>query len=108
MKFAFLGYVAEPDWGAKAASEMDAMIDDYFTYDNQLLKDGHLIEGGAALQPVSTAKFLRWQNGEVVITDGPYAETKEQLGGIGVLEAEDMRQAVELMSKHPGLHYGAT
>jgi hypothetical protein len=51
---------------------------------------------------------LRWLNGAVVVTDGPFAETKEQLGGIGVLDADDMMHAVELMSKHPGLHYGST
>jgi hypothetical protein len=108
MKFAFLGYSLEQNWGAMSKSEQDAMIEDCFTYDNKLLKDGHLIDDGAALQPSRTAKTLRWQNGAVVVTDGPFAETKELLGGIGVLEARDMVHAVELLSRHPGLHYGAT
>jgi hypothetical protein len=49
---------------------------------------------------------LRWNNGKVVVSDGPYAETKEQLGGILVLEARDLNHAVELMSKHPGVKAG--
>jgi hypothetical protein len=49
---------------------------------------------------------LRWQNGKVAVTDGPYAETKEQIGGILILEAEDMHQALQLMSKHPGVKAG--
>jgi hypothetical protein len=51
---------------------------------------------------------LYWKNGKVATTDGPYAETKEQLGGILVLEARDMNQAVQLMSQHPALKYGNT
>jgi hypothetical protein len=108
MKFAFLGYGLEKNWGAMSKSELDAMFEVCFAYDNKLLREGHLIGDGTALQPSRTAKTLRWQNGAVVVTDGPYAETKEQLGGIGVLEAVDIMHAVELISKHPGLHYGAT
>jgi hypothetical protein len=108
MKFAFLGYHSESNWGAMSQSEQDAMVDDCFTYDAKLLKEGHMTDDGAALQPSRTAKILRWRNGAVVVTDGPFAETKEQLGGIGVLEANDVMHAVELLSKHPGLNYGAT
>jgi hypothetical protein len=108
MKFAFLGYHLEQNWAAMPKSEQDAMIDDCFTYDSKLLKDGHMIADGAALQPSRTAKTLRWQNGAVIVTDGPFAETKEQLGGIGLLEARDLDHAVALLSRHPGLHYGAT
>src|SRR5262245_39124448 len=73
-----------------------------------LLKEGNMLYDGAALLPSQSAKTLRWRNGKVIVTDGPYAETKEQLGGIGVLEARDLVHAVELLSKHPGLNYGAT
>src|SRR6266403_1414930 len=52
------------------------------------------------------ASTLRWKNGKVSITDGPYAETKEQLGGILVLEARDLNEAIQLMSKHPGVKGG--
>lgn len=86
--------------------QQKAVIDECFTYDNELLQKGHWLDGGQALQGVRTAKTLRWKNGNVVVTDGPFAETKEQLGGIGVLEARDMDHAVELMSKHPGVRIG--
>jgi hypothetical protein len=61
---------------------------------------------GRHCKSVRTAKTLRWKNGRVMVTDGPYAETKEQLGGLGVLEARDMTRAIELMSKHPGVRFG--
>jgi hypothetical protein len=108
MKFAMLGYHFEPNWGAMSKSDQDAMIDNCFTYDAKLVKDGHMLDDGTALQSTRTGKTLRWRNGAVVVTDGPFAETKEQLGGIGVLEADDMMQAVELLSKHPALRYGST
>src|SRR5262245_26709925 len=108
MKFAFLGYGLEQEWDAMSRSEQDSMFDDCFGYDSKLLRDGYLVDDGAALQSSRNAKTLRWHNGKVLVTDGPYAETKEQLGGIGVLEANDMAHAIELMSGHPGLHYGAT
>ena len=108
MKFAFLGYGLEKNWDGISKRQQDAMFEECFTYDTKLLKDGHLVDDGAALEPSRKAKTLRRRNGEVIVTDGPFAETKEQLGGIGILEARDMVHAIELMSKHPGLHYGAT
>lgn len=108
MKFAFLGYSLEQIWNDKSKSDQDVMLEDCFTYDKKLLKDGHMLDDGAALQPSRRAKTLRWRNGTVVVCDGPFAETKEQLGGVGLLEARDMAHAVELLSKHPGLRYGAT
>jgi hypothetical protein len=106
MKFACLGYMDEKKWSAMSGAEQDAMVEECFAYDDVLLKNGHWVEGGQALQSVRTAKTLRWKDGKVVVTDGPYAETKEQLGGTGMLEARDMEHAVELMSKHPGVRLG--
>jgi hypothetical protein len=108
MKIAFLGYGPEQFWDTSSKSEQEAMLDDCFTYDRKLLKEGLMLGDGVPLQPIGTAKTLRWQNSAVVVTDGPFAETKEHLGGLGVLEARDMAHAVELLSKHPGLQYGAT
>ena len=55
---------------------------------------------------VPTSRRLHWKNGKVATTDGPYAETKEQVGGILVLEARDMNHAIQLISQHPGVKYG--
>jgi hypothetical protein len=86
-------------------SERNAMFDTCFEYDDHLRANGHWA-GGEALQPPETALTLYWKNGKVATTDGPYAETKEQLGGILVLEARDLNHAVQLMAQHPALKYG--
>ena len=80
-------------------------MDGCFAYDDVLRKNGHFI-GGEGLQGARTAMTLRSRGGKVLVTDGPYAETKEQLGGILMLEARDMDHAIELMSKHPGVRGG--
>jgi hypothetical protein len=87
-------------------SERNAFLDACFDYDDELRKNGHFA-GGEALQPARNATTLRWNNGKVSITDGPYAETKEQLGGILILEATDLNHAIQLMSKHPGVKGGS-
>jgi hypothetical protein len=86
-------------------SDQNALIDQCFAYDDVLRKNGHFV-GGEALQSARNATTLRCQNGKVSITDGPYAETKEQLGGLLILEATDLNHAIQLMSKHPGLKAG--
>ena len=86
-------------------SERKALFDTCFAYDDHLRANGHW-SGGEALQGPETASTLSWKNGKVIITDGPYAETKEQLGGILVLEARDMDHAVQLMAQHPAVKYG--
>jgi hypothetical protein len=81
------------------------MFDECFEYDDHLRTNGHSFRGEALLPP-ENAMTLFWRNGKVATTDGPYAETKEQLGGLGVLEARDMNHAIQLMSQHPALKYG--
>lgn len=105
MKFICLGYAEEKMWDTLPKSELNAMMEECFAYDDMLRKNGHFA-GGEALQNSSNAVTLRWQDGTVLVTDGPYAEAKEQLGGILILEAKDRNQAVELMSKHPGVRLG--
>ena len=105
MKFICLGYYDEKAWESLPEKDINAMIDECFTYDDQLRKNGHFA-GGEALQSAPTARTLRWKDGKVIVTDGPYAETKEILGGILILEARDMDHAIELMSKHPGVKAG--
>ena len=105
MKYICLGYMEEKKWETMSESERNAMLDDCFAYDDVLRKNGHFA-GGEALQSPQNATTLRWKNGKVLITDGPYAETKEHLGGILVLEARDLNHAIQLMSNHPGVKAG--
>jgi hypothetical protein len=105
MKFICLGYIEPNKFETMPENERHAMLDACFTYDDALRKDGHFA-GGEALQNAQSAKTLRWKGGKLAVTDGPYAETREQIGGILVLEAQDLNQAVELMSQHPGVKAG--
>ena len=106
MKYLCLGYKDEKKWESMSKNERDAFLEECFAFHDTLRKNGHWI-GGEALQSVRTATTLRSQNGKVLITDGPYAETKEQLGGILIFEADDLNDALQLMSKHPGLRAGS-
>ena len=106
MKFVCLGYFDDKKWEALSETEQKAFIEECFAYDDVLRKGGH-IAGGEALASPRSAATLRFKKGKVIVTDGPYAETKEQVGGILILEAVDRKHAIELISKHPGLRNGA-
>jgi hypothetical protein len=105
MKYLCLGYLDEKRWEGMSKGEQDALIQECFAYDDVLRKGGHFL-GGEALERGNEAATVRLHNGKVTVTDGPYAETKEQLGGILILEADDLNHAIQLMSKHPGLRNG--
>ena len=105
MKYICLGYIEDGKWNSMTEREQKAMMEECFAYDDELRKGGHFL-GGEALQSARRAATLRWQDGKVVVTDGPYAETKEQIGGILLLEAKDLNHAIQLMSKHPGVRLG--
>ena len=105
MKYICLGYIDDKQWEALPEAERDRLVDECFDYDDELRAGGHFA-GGEALQGSRSATTLRFSSGKVSITDGPYAETKEQLGGILILEARDLNDAIRLMSKHPGVRMG--
>lgn len=105
MKYICLGYLDVKRWETLSEGERNAALDECFAYDDVLRKNGHFA-GGEGLQGPESATTLRYQNGKVTLTDGPYAETKEHLGGILILEARDLDQAIELMSRHPGVKMG--
>lgn len=105
MKYICLGYIEPNKFETMSETERNAMLDECFAYDDELRKKGHFA-GGEGLQGPQTATTLRWKNGKVSITDGPYAETKEQIGGILILEARDLNHAIQLISKHPGVKAG--
>jgi hypothetical protein len=105
MKYICLGYYDKKKFDGLTEAERNAMFDTCFEYDDHLRANGHWA-GGEALQGPDTALTLSSKNGKLTTTDGPYAETKEQLGGILVLEARDMNHAVELIGRHPALAFG--
>ena len=96
MKYVCLGYMEANKFETMSENERNAFVDGCFAYDDMLRKNGHFT-GGEALQSASSAVTLRARNGKVVVTDGPYAETKEQLGGILILEANDLNHAIQLV-----------
>ncbi len=106
MKYICLGYYDKDKFDAMTEGERNAMFDACFDYDDHLRANGHWA-AGEALQPAETALTVHWKNGKVAITDGPYAETKEEIGGILVLEARDMKHAQQLMAEHPALKFGS-
>lgn len=105
MKYVCLGYLEGKKWDTMSEPERQAIMGECFAYDDVLRKNGHFL-GFELLQSVHHAATLRWQNGKVSVTDGPFAETKEQLGGILLLEARDLNHAIQLMSQHPGVKAG--
>ena len=105
MKYICLSYLGPVNWETMSESERNASMDEFFTYDEELRKNGHIV-GGEGLQNARNATTLRFQKGKVSVTDGPYAETKEQLAGFFILEARDLNQAIQLMSKHPAVRGG--
>jgi hypothetical protein len=106
MKYVCLGYYDKGKFDGMTEGERNAMFDTCLAYDDHLRANGHWA-GGEALQGPETALTLSWKNGKVATTDGPYAETKEQIGGLGILEARDMNHAVQLVAQHPSLKYGS-
>ncbi len=107
MKYICLGYLEEHMWDGWSETEQKNFMEECFAYDRELRKNGYFT-GGEALQSIHTATTVRYRNGKPSITDGPFAETKEQLGGIMIIEARDLNHAIQLMSNHPSTRMGGT
>lgn len=105
MKYVCLGFYDEARFATIPPEEAKKMMEECMAYDDELRRGGHFI-GGEALDSASKAVTLHMRNGEVDVTDGPFTETKEVLGGILLLEARDLNHAIALMSKHPGVKMG--
>jgi hypothetical protein len=106
MKYLCLIYIDEKKVDAIPKSELDALLDETSAYNEMLQQSGHLINA-AGLKPVQTATTLRMRKGKLSITDGPFAETKEVLGGFYVIEARDLNEAIQLASKSSSLRLGS-
>src|SRR5215469_12757680 len=104
MKYICLGYYDKGKFDGMTESERNGMFDACFEYDDHLRANAHFA-GGEALQPAETALTVHWKNGKVATTDGPYAETKEQLGGILILERSNIYRTRTLMAQYQGRKY---
>jgi hypothetical protein len=107
MKYVCLGFIDETKFAAIPQEEAQKKFEECFAYDDELRRGGHFL-GGEALDSARNAVTLRMKNGKVEVTDGPFVETKETLGGILLLEARDLNHAIALMSKHPGVKMGSS
>jgi hypothetical protein len=106
MKYVCLVYLVEKDMNEMTKRESDACVDESLAYDDALRKSGHLI-GAHALQPIEAATTIRVRNGKVSATDGPFAETKEQLGGFMLIDARDLNDAIQMATKIPMARHGS-
>ncbi len=105
MKYLCLAYEAEETFNAMSRSEWDALREETLAYVEVLQQSGHLILTNA-LQSARTAATLRVRNGKLSVTDGPFAETKEQLGGFFLINARDLNEAIQVASKWPSARLG--
>ena len=105
MQYLLLIHDAESVWETMPEQERNALYGEYMAYTNELRESGALV-GANQLQPTSTATTVRVRDGEQVVTDGPFAETKEQLGGYYLIEVESVDEALEWAAKIPSARYG--
>ena len=106
MRYLCLIYDEEKKVQKMPKSESDAFMGEYFAFTDNIKKSGQYI-GGEALQPVNTATTVRVRNGKLSTTDGPFAETKEQLGGYYLINAKDLNEAIQVASKIPSAKIGS-
>ena len=106
MKYLCLIYESEQAWETIAPSEAEAIMGEYFTFTDDLRSSGRYV-AGEALQPTQTATTVRVRGGKISTTDGPFAETKEQLGGFYLVEAKDLNEAIQIASHIPAARTGS-
>jgi hypothetical protein len=106
MQYLMLIYLDDQRWAATPTDERNRIHEACGAWHNELVKSGHT-RGAVGLQPISTATTLRDASGRIVITDGPFAETKEFLGGLEMLECKDLDEAIGIAKRFPGLRAGA-
>ena len=106
MRYALLIYASEQDWASQTEEQAQTQFQDYMAFTKDIVDRG-IMKSGEALQPTATATTVRVRNGETLSTDGPFAETKEQLGGYYVIEAKDLDEAVEVAARIPDVRGGS-
>lgn len=106
MKYLCLIYDEEAKIATMSEADANAFMGEYFAFTNDIKQSGHYV-GGEALKPVNTATTVRMRNGKMSTTDGPFAETKEQLGGYYLIEARDLNDALQVASRIPSARTGS-
>ena len=106
MRYLCLIYEDEKGYERLPKEEMDAVFGEYFAFTEDIRQNGTLL-AGEALQPTATATTVRVRNGKTQTTDGPFAETKEQLGGFYLINAKDLNEAIQVAARIPGARYGS-
>ena len=106
MKYLCLIYADETAWQTMPKAEAERWLGEYFAFGDDIRKSGHYV-GSNALQPTHTATTVRVRNGKLSTTDGPFVETKEQLGGYYLIEAKDLNDAIQVAARIPGARHGA-
>ena len=106
MKYLCLIYESEATWATMSREEGDKVMQEYRAFTGDTKKSGHYV-AGEALQPVASASTVRVRKGKLATTDGPFAETKEQLGGFYLIEAKDLNDAIQVASRIPAAKTGS-
>lgn len=106
MNYLCLIYQDETLWQTRSKAELDDLRREYFAFRDDIKASGHYI-GANPLQPTQTATTVRVRNGKISATDGPFAETREQLGGYFLIEARDLDDAIRVAAKIPGARFGS-
>ena len=106
MKYMLLIYSSEQQWNALTPAEVQATMGQYRAFTESIQASGHLV-GGERLDSVATATTVRVRDRKTLTTDGPYAETKEQLAGYYLIEAKDIDEAIAIAARIPGASHGA-
>jgi hypothetical protein len=105
MQYLLLIYEAETNWTKLSEAQKGQIFQEYMEFSQGVAKSGQML-GGEALEPSSTATTVRVRDGKTMTTDGPFAETREQLGGYYLIEAKDLDEAVKIAARIPGAKSG--
>jgi len=106
MQYLLLIYSNEKEYDARPQAEVASTMAEYGTFTQGIVQSGHF-KGGERLRPVSAATTVRVRNGKTLTTDGPFAETREQLGGYYMIEAKNLDEATAIAARIPGARYGS-
>ena len=105
MKYMLLIYDDEQVWAKMSEPEQHRLFGEYMAFSESIRASGHYVSG-APLQPIATATSVRIRNDKQLVTDGPFAETQEQLGGYYMVEARDLNEAISIAARIPSVRLG--